>query len=511
MTREAERDSGLAPRGPERGKAGRVLVVEDDPSVRDYFVEVLQGHVFSISVAATLREGLDAAATDIFDVVFLDVLLPDGSGLDFIGRFRDRPTRPEVIIMTAQGDPHGAALALQHGAWDYLCKPLSVYEIRLAVTRAMEYRGATQCITPGVFTIADFVSTAPAMAECLRAAAQAAASDLPVLITGETGTGKERLARGIHDNSSRAPHAFVVVDCTVIPESLVESHLFGHEKGAFTGADRQRPGLVQLAHNGTLFLDEVGDLPLGAQAKLLRLLQEKTFRPLGAKDEMFSNFRLVAATHRPLEALVKEGRFREDLYHRMSGIKVALPPLRERKEDILPLVQDILRREAQRSGGELKGLSPDFVETVLQYSWPGNVRELIHAVLHALAFCGNAPTLFAAHLPEPIRLHVVTSRIPPKDSSPLQEGAPSGLEKTMPPCIWEGPMPVYKDYREKILAWAARRYLEELRKRCGQDLRQACRMSGLSRSRLYALMKEAGAQKEDAFSSIQEAGAERLG
>ena len=317
-----------------------------------------------------------------------------------------------------------------------------------------------------------------------------------MLIIGETGTGKERLARGIHENSPRASQPFVVVDCTVIPEALIESHLFGHEKGAFTGADRGRTGLVQLAHRGTLFFDEVGDLPLPAQAKLLRVLQEKKFRPVGGKGELYSDFRTVAATHRNLEEMVKEGRFREDLFFRLSALIVRVPPLRARRDDILPTVQDVLRQEAQRTGGELKGLAPDFLETVLNYSWPGNVRELIHATLHAVAMSGGSPTLYAVHLPEGIRFHAVVERLA-RRTSPSSTEAPSRCGQEMPgpevldDALSEKEFPTYKAYREQVGLLAARRYLDELMKRSGGNIAQACTLSGLSRSRLYALMKEA--------------------
>ncbi len=477
----------------------RILVVDDDPVVRDFLSDVLQTDSGAVSVASSLTDGLRAAASTPFDVIFLDVHLPDGSGLEAVGSFRRSPGRPEVLIMTGQGDPRGAALALRHGAWDYLCKPLGADDVRLAVMRAMDFRRSTESNRSAVFTMADFVSTSPAMAECLRTAARAAASDVPVLIRGETGTGKERLARGIHDNSARASKAFVVVDCTVIPEALMESHLFGHEKGAFTGADRRRIGLVQMAHEGTLFLDEVGDLPLGAQAKLLRVLQEKTFRPMGAKDEVRSDFRLLAATNRNLEAMVREGHFRDDLYYRMAGMTLTVPPLRDRKDDILPLVQEVLRREARRTGGELKGISPDFLESAFHYPWPGNVRELIHAVLHALSVSGESPTLYAVHLPESVRTHVAASRIPsreppsaPEPSKAPPEEAPAPAEDFFP----DGPLPSFKAYREAVVRRAARTYLQELMTRCRGNIAQACTLSGLSRSRLYALMKETGFQED---------------
>jgi len=477
----------------------RILVVDDDPAVRDFLVTLLQSHG-RVRAAAGLREALRLAAAEAHDIIFLDVCLPDGVGLEALGAFRRMPGHPEVVIMTGHGDPSGAAAALRHGAWDYLCKPLGVDDVRLAVTRAMELRRSSKEPVRVPFCIPEFVCWSPAMAECMQGAAQAAVSELPVIIHGGTGTGKERLARGIHENSPRASKPFVVVDCTAIPENLVESHLFGHEKGAFTGADHRRVGLVQLAHGGTLFLDEVGDLPLGAQAKFLRVVQEKTLRPLGAKEEVRSDFRLLAATHRNLEAMVQEGRFRQDLYYRMAGLTISVPPLRDRKEDILPLVQEVLRREARRTGGELKGLSPDFLEAVLRYPWPGNVRELVHAVLHALALGGQGPTLYAIHLPESVRVQVTVSRISRKENAHLprpEDRSEEALAERGLKVFADGSFPTFKEYREEILAQAAKRYLSRLLERCKGDVPQACALSGLSRSRLYALMKQAGVCREE--------------
>ncbi|WP_448381707.1 sigma-54-dependent transcriptional regulator [Desulfosoma sp.] len=474
-----------------------VLLVDDDPGVRATLAEMLRSTGWRITEAPSLGEGLAAALREPFDLVFLDVWLPDGCGLDAIARFRESPGRPEVLIMTGVADPSGAAMALEHGAWDYLCKPLSSDDVRLAATRVLNYR-LSLGQPPKVFHIPGLVAGSRTMTACLQAAARAAATDIPVLIVGETGTGKELIARGIHAQSVRAGKPFVVLDCTVIPEHLVESHLFGHEKGAFTGADKKRPGVVKLADGGTLFLDEVGDLPSDVQAKLLRVLQEKTFRALGASEEDRSDFRVIAATHRDLETLVREGRFRHDLYYRLTGLVVHVPPLRCRKDDILAIVLDRLRRETEHSGGELKGLSPDFVETALEYSWPGNVRELLHAVAHAVAVSGDSPTLFAAHLPRNVRAQVTMARVSRAQAEAGKAHASMGPEKPssddeIPESLLDGEVfPDYKSYRQELLSHADRCYLQRLMERAGGDMAKACALSGLSRSRLYALLKESG-------------------
>ncbi|ROR01690.1 sigma-54-dependent transcriptional regulator [Desulfosoma caldarium] len=474
----------------------KVLVVDDDPWVRDTLKDILEGVSCVVECAGGLGEGKTRAAAMAFDIVFLDVVLPDGSGLEAIEAFRSSLGRPEVLIMTGKASADGAALALRHGAWNYLSKPLNIDDVQLAVAQVVEYRRSGGWFPTSVLRLPDFVATSDTMVECLHGVARAAASQVPVLIVGETGTGKERLARAIHEHSARASKPFVVVDCTVIPEPLMESHLFGHEKGAFTGADRQRVGLVALAHRGTLFLDEVGDLPQSAQAKLLRVIQEKTFRPVGAGDERYVDFRPIAATHRNLEKMVQEGRFRQDLYYRLAGMVLRVPPLRRRKKDIVPIVQDVLLRQTESSAGELKGLSPDFVETILSYSWPGNVRELIHAVLHALAMSAESPTLYAIHLPEHIRAQVAAKNL----GHPLPSAEPGMTPPMVPPAaptssfhqLTEEAWPTYKAYREKVTAEATRTYLDALMKRSRGDVARACALSGLSRSRLYALLKEAG-------------------
>jgi len=321
------------------------------------------------------------------------------------------------------------------------------------------------------------VGESPRIKTCLDLVAQVAGTDATVLITGETGTGKELFASAIHRNSPRGNQPFVVVDCAALPETIVESMLFGHEKGAFTGADRTREGLIKQAHGGTLFLDEVGELPLQVQKAFLRVLQERRFRPIGSKSEVESDFRLVSGTNRDLQKMVEEGSFRSDLLFRIRSFTIELPPLRERPRDIKDLAMHYLANLCERYSLGLKGFSPDFLEALLAYHWPGNVRELFHALERALAVARDEPTLFPIHLPDSIRIHLAAMLLSKKTAP-----GPPRAETSLRP---ESILP-FKEFRETM----DRQYLTHLISHTGRNIKEACRISGLSRSRLYELLKE---------------------
>ncbi len=304
-----------------------ILVVDDD----DLLCELLVRKVGQLGhrglSALTLAGGLALARSQPTDVVYLDVNLPDGNGLEEITLFREAPGAPEVIIITGRGSPDGAELAIKSGAWDYIEKGAALQSMVLPLLRALQYREERQVHQrPLMLSREQIVGESPRLKACLDLVAQAALSEANVLISGETGTGKELFAQAIHHNSPRRKGNFVVVDCAALPATLVESILFGHARGAFTGADRAREGLVAQAHGGTLFLDEVGELPLSLQKDFLRVLQEKRFRPVGGGQEVASDFRLVAATNRDLEGMAAKGEFRSDLLFRLKGLAINLPP-----------------------------------------------------------------------------------------------------------------------------------------------------------------------------------------
>ena len=459
-----------------------VLIIDDDKLIRDWIANVVTQLGHSTFYAHTLKEGLGKAQSESFDIVFIDVRLSDGSGLEIIPKIKAARSSPEIIVITGLGDPDEAELAIQSGAWDYLEKPASFDAIKLPILRALEYRAERK---PGKAPIAlkrkGIIGESQKIASCLELLAQAAGSNVNVLITGETGTGKELFAKAIHSNSSRAQRNFVVVDCTALPETLVESVLFGHARGAFTGADRSEEGLIKQADGGTLFLDEIGELPFLIQKRFLRVIQEHRFRPVGGRQEIESDFRLVAATNRNLESMVQQGRFREDLFFRLRTLIIELPPLTELLEDIKKLTVFYMNDLCERFGIEPKGASPEFWDIVTQYKWPGNVRELIQALEKALLSAKDEPMLFPKHLPTYIRIQVARSSFPKK---PASQGQPE-IRSSVP----KGPLKL-KEIRKAAVSEAEQQYLKDLISFTGGDNHKACQFSGLSRSRFYTLLKK---------------------
>jgi len=407
--------------------------------------------------------------------------LPDGNGLDIIPLLRAVVGQPEIIIMTGYGDADGAEIAIKNGAWDYIQKPANLNELILLINRVVSYRkekaGATH--TPQL-KIIDIIGHSPALKICLHQITQAAASDMDVLITGETGTGKELIAKAIHSNSRRSTKKFVVVDCSAMPENLVESLLFGHEKGAFTGADRAKDGLIKQADNGTLFLDEIGELPLSMQKAFLRVLQERRFRPVGSQTEISSDFRLIAATNRNIEEMTDNSLFRQDLLFRIRSLNIHVPPLRERREDIKDLVLHYLASLTDHYHSGTKGISPDFWETLNKYDWPGNVRELIQALENALAAAINEPVLYAKHLPQHIRIKITRDSLQQSNqANPLSFSLDDPTQ----------PLMTLQDTRTTFLQKIEEHYLRQLMSQTHWNIEKACLTSGLSRSRLYFLLK----------------------
>ena len=461
-----------------------ILLIDDDAILRETFGGLMRrlGHV--LTWAGSMAEGRLALAHDRVDVVLLDLRLPDGYGLDLMDEIKAAPGVPEVIIITGREDPEGAALAIKSGAWDYIQKPLTPNRVTLPLTRALEYRAQKAARRPrAVLKREAIVGGGPAMEACLDQVAQAADSNASVLITGETGTGKELFAQAIHANSSRAHSNFVVVDCAALPETLVESVLFGHVKGAFTGADRDRDGLFKLADGGTLFLDEIGELSPGIQKTFLRVLQDGRFRPVGSKHELSSDFRLVAATNRDLSVMAGIGSFREDLLYRLRTIVLTLPPLRARQEDIKSLTIHHMNRLCERYRLPTKGFAEEFFQALCVYSWPGNVRELFGAMERLLLQYRNEPVLYPKHLPDEIRLQVLRA-------NGIGESAEPGPCDTVEP-VDSGIAP-WKAFRRLAMEEVERGYLGELLRISRGNVGRASKISGLSPSRLYDLFRKYG-------------------
>ena len=412
-----------------------MLVVDDDPGTSGLLQEIFLQEGYDVDVASSGAEALELATRKPFDIVLSDVQMPDLDGIEVLRRLRRVAPDSTVILVTAYGTIEAAIRALHEGAFDYVRKPFKLDEVRLCVARAMERRrlrvvarrgpsvttgpGATPAPgTPATGSSKNgrvtrpIIGSHPAMVELFKLVSRVAGTKSSVLIIGESGTGKELIARTIHEASPRRDGAFVAVNCTTLSETLLESELFGHVKGAFTGAIERRPGLFLEANRGTVFLDEVGDMSLSMQAKLLRVLQEQEVKPVGGTETVPVDVRVVAATHQDLEALARAGRFRLDLYYRLHVVALRVPPLRERRDDIPLLANHFLREYGVIADRPIQGFSRTAVERLLAHAWPGNVRELENVVERAVALAPGS-TVEEGDLPDKLLAHAKA----PKPSS----------------------------------------------------------------------------------------------
>jgi len=544
-----------------------VLIIDDDELFCEMLRSAMEMEGHASSAAHSLADGARLLERDVFDAVFLDVRLPDGNGLDMLPRLRHMTSPPEIIIVTAAGDPDGAELAITDGAWDYVEKPASLEQMRFTLDRALRHRNRQSRQQRRPLDTGGIVGASPRLAACLERLAEAAMGDAAVLVTGETGTGKELFARALHRNSRRASGPFITLDCAALSRSLLHSELFGYQRGAFTGALESRAGLIRQAHGGTLFLDEVGELPLAQQKAFLRVLQERRFRPIGSKEEVESDFRLVAATNRNLPDMAERGAFRKDLLFRLQAVELQLPPLRERKEDIRELVTTHAARICRRDGIGAKGFEPDVFEALAAHDWPGNVRELVNVVEGVLLLAREEPVVHLEHLPVPLRARMVRHRLAPgtganATGAPSTVGTvgtagnagmagmtcvagqagqwglggfapgkpcaahPAARDGALPPDICPGPAgglpgqpcPVepfpaplppgstprtcpappqaWKDHRNAALGSVEKGYLHHLLLASEGNITRAARMAGLSRQRLYALLRKHGVMRQ---------------
>jgi two-component system response regulator HydG len=410
--------------------SARVLVVDDDRAMSEFLVAELEEKGFSPQFRLSARAALDALAVDPFDVVVTDLNMPQMNGLALCERLAvDHPDVP-ILVLTAFGSIESAVAAIRAGAYDFLTKPVEIEALTLAVERAVRHRRLSDEVSRLRSVVAatqqydELVGASAPMQQVYRLLDDLADSDTTVLITGESGTGKELVARALHRRGRRRGGPFVAMNCAAIPQPLLESELFGHVRGAFTDARSAHTGLFVRAHGGTLFLDEIGELPIELQPKLLRALQERRVRPLGAEAEVPFDVRLVTATNRDLELAIEERRFREDLYFRVSVVPIELPPLRARGNDVLVLAQRFIERFAARSEKRVRGLAAPAAEMLLAYAWPGNVRELQNCMERAVALT-RGEEIAVADLPEKIRSyrasHVLVAGDDPSDLVPMEE------------------------------------------------------------------------------------------
>jgi DNA-binding NtrC family response regulator len=384
----------------------RVLVVDDEPGVQESLRMLLKEDC-EVTTAGNADEALAAVDQSTPDLVILDLVMPGRSGLEVLTELGERGVRAPVIVLTATKTVATAVEAMKRGAADYITKPFEVDALRLKVSRLLEQGALREEVArlrdevSGRQRLGDLIGKSAVMQELFRSIERVAQARASVLIQGESGTGKELVARALHDLSPRSDGPFVAVNCAAIPDTLLESELFGHERGAFTDAREQRIGRFEAATGGTLFLDEIGEIAPAVQAKLLRALQERTIERLGSTEPIEVDARIVAATNRDLEASIAAGTFRSDLYYRINVVPLALPPLRARREDIPLLVENVLLRVEQESARPIEGLSAEAWEVLAQHSWPGNVRELENAIERA-ATLADGPVLEPADLPDAV-------------------------------------------------------------------------------------------------------------
>jgi DNA-binding NtrC family response regulator len=370
-----------------------ILVVEDEKVQLESIAGFLAKQGYHVLTSARPVEALQMARERAVDIVLTDFKMPAMSGVELLDALKKMNPGIEVIIMTAYGSVESATEAMKLGAVDYITKPIDLCQLQLMIRNTLERkllvsenRKLRQQLSER-FSFEGIVSQSTAMSQVLNIAGRVASSNAPVLITGETGTGKELIAKAVHFAGSRREKPFVAVNCAALPENLLESELFGHEKGAFTGADRQRKGRFETAEGGTLFIDEVGEIPLALQVKLLRVLQEKSFERVGSSHPLQANVRIVAATNRNLEAMVREGKFREDLFYRLNVVAIRIPPLRERREDIPPLIDAFIKRFASENSKRITGISREAMDTLMKYPYPGNIRELENILQQSIVLC----------------------------------------------------------------------------------------------------------------------------
>jgi two-component system NtrC family response regulator len=370
-----------------------ILVVDDEEAQRTLLAGFLEKKDYTVTTAASGKEAIDKNRTAGFDLAILDLKMPEIDGVETMAKMKEIDPETDFIILTGYGTVESAVEAMKLGAYDYLNKPINLDELELMIERIhgeQTVHRELEVLREEIaeeFETGSFVAESKGMKEVLGFISRVAKSDSTVLIQGESGTGKEMVARLIHKASNRQNNRFIPISCAALPETLLESELFGYERGAFSGAEKRKIGKFELAHRGTLFLDEIGDLPLSTQVKLLRVLQEFTFERLGSNTTIKVDVRLITATNQDLEKKISDGTFREDLYYRLNVIAIVIPPLKTRKEDIKPLVEHFINKFSCRCNKKIKGISKQGLNKLLRYDWPGNIRELENVIERAVVLC----------------------------------------------------------------------------------------------------------------------------
>jgi DNA-binding NtrC family response regulator len=451
----------------------RVFVTDDDRAFRVATLTLLEDEGYEVGVAASGREALTELGRGEFDLVLSDMVMGEMSGIELLREIKKRWPGLPVIMVTGFGSIPTAVEAMRLGAADYMTTPANNEELLMKVRRALDIQRMDRELQMlreelrGTYSYGSIVSRSEKMRDILRQIRQVVDTDVTVLIEGESGTGKELVARSLHYNSKRRDAPFVALNCSAVPENLLESELFGYEKGAFTGAVRTRAGRFEEAHTGTLFLDEIGDLAPGVQTKLLRVIQEKSFERVGGNTQIKVDTRLVAATNRNLELMVAQGDFRDDLYYRLNVFPVRLPPLRERLEDLPLLAEHFLQRHADLAGGRVKGFAPTVLTSMMNYTWRGNIRELENLVKRAIIKCPG-DTITSVELPTP---QAELSTVP---------GPSLEIDLHTP----------YKDYLSAIVRHTEQDYLVRMLRLCKGNINQVAKQMGVDRKTIYRKLSE---------------------
>jgi two-component system nitrogen regulation response regulator GlnG len=466
-----------------------LLVIDDERAILECFRHAFPTPEVTLLTAPSAAEGLKLFSQAPPDVAIVDVHLPDLSGLELVRRLREMDARVPIILMTGHGTAATAIEAMRLGAHDYILKPLDLDNLETLVNQAfgisrlmrVPARVAEAGETDDGSDI--LVGRCRATQEVYKAIGRVAPQDVNVLIRGESGTGKELVARAIYHYSRRSSGPFLAINCAAIPETLVESELFGHEKGAFTGAERKRIGKFEQCHGGTLFLDEIGDMTPATQARILRVLQDQRFERVGGNETVQTDVRLIAATHQDLERLVAEGRFRGDLYYRLNVCVIPLPPLRERGEDLPLLVEHFLRRFSRKMGKEVQRVAPEALELLRGYSWPGNVREL-QSVLEQALLRATGPVLVPDFLPSPLQ----KPENPPSAVGVAGQADQVDLTRFIQQRLDKGTT----DLHAEVLGLVERRLLVQVLQHTQDNLSEAARILGIGRSTLRARLAALG-------------------
>lgn len=451
---------------------GKILVVDDDAVARGLLAEALRKEGYAVDEAPGGAEAVERGRLTRFDVVLTDIRMGEIDGLAVLQDFKQHSPDTSVVLLTAFGSMEGAIEGIRQGAYDYLAKPFKKEEIKLVVQRSLEHSRLLRENARFREELRDrqdlshLVGSSPLMLEVYKLVARVSAGKSTVLVEGESGTGKELIARAIHANSSRRERSFVPVNCAALPDALLESELFGHEKGAFTGAIGAKKGLFEAAHEGTIFLDEIGDVGAALQVKLLRVIQEQELRRVGGTASTKVNVRIIAASNRNVSQLVKEGKFREDLFYRLNVVRIMMPPLRERREDIPMLAHHFLQKVSSGNSPVIRGFVPDAMAILQRYHWPGNVRELENVIERAVSLT-HGPLILPEDFPDPVR-QAPASCVAPVALLPGHDGELVTLDEL------------------------EKRYLVRVLKESGHNKVRAAKILGIDRRTLYRMAERFG-------------------